>query len=58
MTEIETFAKCKTCAGEIIFHDNRDPENMGWAHSDKPLEETAGHEALPERASVATREVG
>jgi hypothetical protein len=57
MAKTETHATCRVCKGGLIFHDSRHVEDVIWSHSDKPLSETAGHDADPDPASIEVIEV-
>ncbi len=54
-TKTETRTRCKACGGGLTFHDSR--TDAYWAHNDKNLSETAGHEADPDPAATETVEV-
>jgi hypothetical protein len=53
----ETLSICQTCGGGLTYHRNPEKEGPVWAHHDKTLEETAGHEAVPDPAKTQTVEV-
>jgi hypothetical protein len=55
--EYKTYSTCLVCRGELIYHDARQTSEVLWAHSDKPLEETAGHTAVPDPARTEVVEV-
>jgi hypothetical protein len=51
----KTVASCLACKGELVLHETQD--DVFWAHTDKPLAETAGHKAVPDPADIETLEV-
>jgi hypothetical protein len=48
---------CLSCGGGLAFHDSPNEDERVWAHTDKPLAETAGHEAAPDVAHIEITEV-
>jgi hypothetical protein len=54
---VEKRTQCRTCKGGLIYHDSRSENDDFWAHFDRPLSETAGHNADPDPALVEYVEV-